>query len=242
MSDSVDRGEFYVCTCDHCGQKLEFPKRGAGMEVACPGCGVITTLHGVRHLTLQPSVTSPTGQPVSEDKTEVMVKPGLRWGKWTILLFPVGIVMGLLSPYPRFYQFMGCVFAVMGAIGCVAEWSSPGRTGDSPSFGMYFFIGVVVSGCATLVRKETQGAEAKRKALEIAEYERLVRKLREKPFECPKCRSQEIATYQPSKPLVLTPMTFTGILMGGIANSMADRIFKEEKVCQKCGLRWPADF
>jgi DNA-directed RNA polymerase subunit RPC12/RpoP len=56
---------------------------------------------------------------------------------------------------------------------------------------------------------------------------------------CAKCGSRDYDIYEPSKPWVLTPMSFTGIMAGAVANAMADRIFKPERVCRNCGYRWP---
>lgn len=57
---------------------------------------------------------------------------------------------------------------------------------------------------------------------------------------CPNCGvPYEYDVCQPSKPIVFTPLSFTGILMGGIANAMADHIFPEINICRLCGHRWP---
>jgi hypothetical protein len=45
--------------------------------------------------------------------------------------------------------------------------------------------------------------------------------------------------YEPSQPIVFGSMTFTGQLLAGLANVMADSIFKAERVCHNCGHRWP---
>jgi DNA-directed RNA polymerase subunit M/transcription elongation factor TFIIS len=71
-----------------------------------------------------------------------------------------------------------------------------------------------------------------------AEYQESMRKV-----TCPNCGTPyAYDVCQPSKPLVFTPLSFTGILMGGIANAMADRIFPEVNVCRRCGHRWPAEY
>ena len=65
------------------------------------------------------------------------------------------------------------------------------------------------------------------------EYEASLRTI-----SCPNCGSQNWYVCEPSKPWVLTPMTFTGIMLGAAANAMADRIFQPERVCNDCGHRW----
>jgi predicted RNA-binding Zn-ribbon protein involved in translation (DUF1610 family) len=58
---------------------------------------------------------------------------------------------------------------------------------------------------------------------------------------CPNCGSLDIGIFEPEKPMVFTPMTFTGIMVGAIASSMADSIFPAEKICNGCGFRWPIE-
>jgi hypothetical protein len=41
MSDS---DEFYLCLCEHCSQRLEFPKHGYGEKIECPTCHKMTVL------------------------------------------------------------------------------------------------------------------------------------------------------------------------------------------------------
>jgi hypothetical protein len=90
---------------------------------------------------------------------------------------------------------------------------------------------------ATAIEIRDRRSEANRKRDEELEFQR---RIRENPFQCPKCESLDIVTYHPSKPVVFTPMSFTGILAGGIANAMANKIFTVERVCRNCGCRWPA--
>jgi DNA-directed RNA polymerase subunit RPC12/RpoP len=58
---------------------------------------------------------------------------------------------------------------------------------------------------------------------------------------CPKCSSAQWQVYEPSKPIVFGPMTFTGQLLAGISNCMADSIFRPERVCSRCGHHWQQD-
>ncbi|HEU5069815.1 MAG TPA: hypothetical protein VFV96_05290 [Verrucomicrobiae bacterium] len=75
---------------------------------------------------------------------------------------------------------------------------------------------------------------------EVKMAEEFNRKVRENPNQCPKCGSEEFNTHYPSKPRVWTPLNLTGVLLGTAANSMADAMFKPERVCTQCGCRWPA--
>ena len=42
--------EYFTCSCQNCGQRLEFPTYGAGTEVECPTCQQKTVLLGERAL------------------------------------------------------------------------------------------------------------------------------------------------------------------------------------------------
>lgn len=74
---------------------------------------------------------------------------------------------------------------------------------------------------------------------ELARSKQFYRKSRENPDQCPNCGSDEFKVHQTSKPRVWTPLSFTGILLGAAANSMADAMFKPERACVRCGCRWP---
>lgn len=87
-------------------------------------------------------------------------------------------------------------------------------------------------------REQAERWELKRKEFQAAEE--FARKVSQNPDNCPKCGSEEFQTYEPSKPRVWTPLNFTGVLFGALASSMADAIFKRERVCTRCGCRWPA--
>lgn len=80
-----------------------------------------------------------------------------------------------------------------------------------------------------VIRKDM---DAKVKVAE-AEYEASCRRI-----ECPNCGSRNWYVCEPSKPWVLTPLSFTGIMLGAVANAMADRIFQPERICNDCGHRW----
>ncbi len=56
---------------------------------------------------------------------------------------------------------------------------------------------------------------------------------------CPNCGCLDYDLYEPARPVVFGSMTFTGQLLAGISNSMADAMFKPEKVCCKCGQHRP---
>jgi transcription elongation factor Elf1 len=181
--------------------------------------------------------TLANGQRVSEDITEVMVKPR-RPG---IISLPLYTIAGFLRPYPRFYQIVGFFFILIGGFGYVARRISGGKSLDDPPFYAYVIGGIVVLVCATIARQQKAEEEAitkPRRDREKEKVEALLRRIQENPFKCPKCGSSEVVKHHPSKPVVFSPMTFTGILTGGIANAMADKIFRPEVVCQSCGCRW----
>jgi hypothetical protein len=56
---------------------------------------------------------------------------------------------------------------------------------------------------------------------------------------CPNCGSLDYDVYEPPRPIVFGPMTFVGQLLAGVSNSMADSMFRPERVCCKCGHRRP---
>jgi len=86
--------------------------------------------------------------------------------------------------------------------------------------------------------EQAERRELKRKEFQVAEE--FARKVRQNPDNCPKCGSEEFQTYEPSKPRVWIPLSFTGVLAGVFASSVVDAVFKRERVCNRCGCRWPA--
>jgi hypothetical protein len=73
---------------------------------------------------------------------------------------------------------------------------------------------------------------------QLAELEEFNKKVLANPNQCPSCGSALFQTYYPSKPVVFTPLTFSGALLGGIANSLADSMIKPYRVCERCRCRW----
>jgi hypothetical protein len=37
--------EYLICHCQHCNQRMEFPRHGVGMTITCPTCGARTVLY-----------------------------------------------------------------------------------------------------------------------------------------------------------------------------------------------------
>lgn len=93
---------------------------------------------------------------------------------------------------------------------------------------------IVPSGLALLRRKKNEVNRELKKAEEFN------RKVLQDPAHCPNCGSDEFDTYCPSKPQLWTPASFSGIVLGAAANSMADAMFKPERICIHCRCRWPA--
>jgi hypothetical protein len=181
-------------------------------------------------------------EPSFENKTEGPLKRRpLAW-ILRILSMPFWIVVGLfvavVGVYPRFYQLIGILFAIISGVGFVGDWTSGQRHHDAPPFGIMAIGGIVLFVGASIIRESNREKEAREKASEATKVEELLRRIRENPSQCPKCGSLNVATHYPSKPMVFTPLSFSGILLGGVANAMADRIFKPENVCQSCGCRW----
>ena len=99
-------------------------------------------------------------------------------------------------------------------------------------------FGLLIRWTADGKREQAERWELKRKEFQAAEE--FARKVSQNPDNCPKCGSEEFQTYEPSKPRMWTPLSFAGVLAGLVASSMADAVFKRERVCTRCGCRWPA--
>jgi hypothetical protein len=104
---------------------------------------------------------------------------------------------------------------------------------------MFFVIlvGLMLAAPSILASLRRKKAEVSR---DLKKAEEFVRKVRQNPHRCPNCGSEEFDTYYPSKPQLWTPVSFSGILLGAAANSMADAMFKPERICIHCRCRWPA--
>ncbi len=89
MSDSGDSGRFSVCSCNHCGQRLEFPSDGAGSEIRCPTCGKMTRLSVVKPIPVAPPASS--GPPVTREKGKSWVPIVVTVIVTTVVLLGVGL-------------------------------------------------------------------------------------------------------------------------------------------------------
>jgi hypothetical protein len=92
----------------------------------------------------------------------------------------------------------------------------------------------------TSAQREEQSRREESRRRELQRSQEFDRKVRENPHRCPNCSSEDFDTHYPTKPQLLTPVTFSGILLGAAANSMSDAMFKPERICTHCGCRWPA--
>jgi len=214
-----DAPTFRTGFCDNCAQKLEFPAEGVGMEIECPTCHKMTRL-------------------ISDPKYQ----PKMNFG-------PLGDGMRIrdeaLSAIPpdgeSYYRVITEMPGKPAALRCACQHCktelsySPvghGRQAKCPACG-----GLTVLFDREFTRLLADHIQGIVKRAE-AEYQESMRKV-----TCPNCGTPyAYDVCQPSKPLVFTPLSFTGILMGGIANAMADRIFPEVNVCRRCGHRWPAEY
>jgi len=58
---------FLTCSCDNCGQNLEFPAEGVGSEVQCPSCGMKTLLYRIASVPVSSVPIPPPVQRASAD-------------------------------------------------------------------------------------------------------------------------------------------------------------------------------
>jgi DNA-directed RNA polymerase subunit RPC12/RpoP/transcription elongation factor Elf1 len=215
MSENL---EYRKCDCVHCGQNIEFPNHGVGMDVECPTCHRMTRLFS---------------DPKYLPKMAFTQRPGsMRISSSNLSAIPTGEE----SLYQAIYEMPHkSAFWVCLCEHCSQQLEFPPigmwRTAKCPACGRETSLGNME--CANLISRYTEGLAREADA----KYAESLRKV-----TCPNCGvPYEYDVYQPSKPWVLTPMSFTGIMMGGIANAMADHIFKAENVCRNCGHRWPCE-
>jgi len=208
---------------------LEFPADGLGTEIECPTCHQQTMLHRtVAQPTLDAAEIEEQIKALEVDQTKDKILNALA-GPRIIAFLLAGlctIVAVILNNCPKLQ---------------VANWDFRFSVAGLCLMGFALISPLMVKWAfdrgATAIEIRDRRSEANRKRDEELEFQR---RIRENPFQCPKCESLDIVTYHPSKPVVFTPMSFTGILAGGIANAMANKIFTVERVCRNCGCRWPA--
>jgi predicted RNA-binding Zn-ribbon protein involved in translation (DUF1610 family) len=203
--------EYRKCGCLHCGEHIEFPVSGIGKHVQCPHCHKLTRLFS------DPKLFSGSHGPIRVE-AGARDSSSAEDSEYDRIVSEVpnkpDFVQGLCERCSQALEFP------REGLGTRIRCPACGRNTALYSPEFMAFV--------------QRYLEAKAKEAQTA-YGESLRKI-----TCPNCGSEfDYYVCQPGKPMVFTPMSFTGILAGGIANAMADRIFPSEKVCRNCGHHWP---
>jgi len=215
MSENL---EYRKCDCVHCGQNIEFPNQGVGMEVECPTCHKMTRLFSDPQYLPKMNFT--------QKRDQIRVGPE----SLEAVSAEEESLYQAIDEMPDKPAFLECLCDE-----CSQKLAFPpeghGRMAKCPACGRGTWLHN--QEFADLLDKHVKNIVRQAEAA----FQESLRKV-----TCPNCGvSYEYDVYQPSKPLILTPMSFSGIMMGGIAGAMADHIFKPENVCRNCGHRWPCE-
>jgi Zn-dependent protease with chaperone function len=130
----MNESELAKCTCEHCGQGLEFPREGAGMTVQCPSCEhdcLLVASGGEEH--------SSNPSPVSEvSVSDVVAAFERNLSKTPVsFLYQAGLVAVALTMIVLPFLYLALVGAVAFA---VYWWARNGTFVFVGSAGFHFMI------------------------------------------------------------------------------------------------------